>query len=151
MKRAVYYALLLLLPLTGGCISSRHQASTPPVQTIPVDKDQTWQLVSLRGKEWNHPTTLVFNPEAGTCRGFAVCNTYFCHYTAKLVSSTSEGDRYELSIKFEGSGSVGCPDAVMNAEGRYLALLPKADAMLISAYTLTLYQRGKEILKFELQ
>ena len=152
MKKAVIYLLLALVPMIDGCVSRRPVAQ-PPVQTIPLDKGQTWQLVSLRGKEWKlkKKTDLVFNPEAGTCRGFAACNTYFCHYSAKLISSTSEGDRYELSISMEGSGSLGCPDAEMNAEFRYLALLEKADSMLVTAYTLTLYQHGREILKYELQ
>ena len=39
----------------------------------------------------------------------------------------------------------------MNAESRYISLLPKADALRIDAYTMTLYQKGKEILKYELQ
>ena len=121
---------------------------------MPIDKGQTWQLVEFRGKQWQRQggaTTLVLNPEAGTCRGFAACNTYFGTYTAKLVSSSAEGDRYELKVDVEGSGSLGCPDAEMNAEGRYLALLEKADAMLVTAYSLTLCQRGREVMVFELQ
>ena len=39
----------------------------------------------------------------------------------------------------------------MNAEARYMALFEKADALMLDAYTMTLYQKGKETLKYELQ
>ena len=39
----------------------------------------------------------------------------------------------------------------MAVQERYLALLAKADACLLTPYTLTLYQKGKEVLRFGLQ
>ena len=108
----------------------------------------------MRGKAVSRTTdiiTLTFNPEAGTISGKATCNSYYGNYRLKLDSKTPEGDNYTLKLSDVGSTKVFCNEADMNAESRYISLLPKADALHIDAYTLTLYQKGKEILRYELQ
>ena len=152
MKLKLIPFLGLLLVMACGGVNKSTGTQVPTSSTLnTLGKSQTWQLVAMRGKAVPSATTLVFNPEAGTLGGFAACNNYFCTYNAKLTASDADGDHYALTVKLEGGGSIGCPEAVMNAEARYLALLGKADGMLVTAYTLTLTQRGKEILKYELQ
>ena len=90
--------------------------------------------------------TLTFNPETGNMHGKAQCNSY--HATFRL---TPDDNCFRLVINNLGCTDISCPDAGMNAEIRYLALLTKVDAMTVTEYTLTLLSKGKEILKYELQ
>ena len=146
--------LLLLLPLAWQCSSVKSAPAPADATALQFDKGQVWQLVSLRDKELPQSgavVTLVLNPEAGTLNGRTSCNRYFADFSARLRSQSAEGCRYELKVSYLGHDDVVCPDADMNAEERYFNLLPKADACLLTPYTLTLLQRGKEIMKFELQ
>ena len=155
-NRNIWLVMLLSLMIAACASSSDGVRATSLTEVRPLDRNQTWQLVSMRGREVKpasgvSPTTIFFNTEAGTYGGHTACNGYGGNFSASLISQDAEGDRYKLTLKPGATGSVGCPDAVMNAEERYLALLRKADGMLITAYSLSLTQRGKEILKFELQ
>ena len=148
----------LLLTACGGSNKARSGADTATLaakaEALAPEKGQVWQLVAVRGKAVSRTaglTTLTFNPEAGTISGKTACNTYYGSYRLRLEASTAEGYRYALAFSDIGSGDTRCPEADMNSEARYMALLPKADAMCVDAYTMTLYQRGKEILKYELQ
>ena len=151
---AIYITLIacLLLPACGNSKSAA--IDTAQHITLAPEKGQVWQLVAMRGKAVSRTTdiiTLTFNPEAGTISGKATCNSYYGNYRLKLDSKTPEGDNYTLKLSDVGSTKVFCNEADMNAESRYISLLPKADALHIDAYTLTLYQKGKEILRYELQ
>lgn len=151
ITRIALVACLLLTACGGSRQPSAVNRQTPPLEP---QKGQVWQLVAVRGKAVSRTaglTTLTFNPEAGTISGKTACNTYYGSYRLRLEASTAEGYRYALAFSGIGSGDTRCPEADMNAEARYMALLPKADAMCVDAYTMTLYQRGKEILKYELQ
>ena len=147
-------ALVACLLLTA-CGGSKSAGSTAQQQeALAPQKEQVWQLVAMRGKAVSRTEnlfTLTFNPEAGTLSGKAPCNSYYGSYRLMLKLQMTDGDHYTLKLSEVGSTKVYCNEADINAEARYLALLPKADAMTIDAYTLTLYQRGKEILKYELQ
>lgn len=124
-----------------------------PTDVVVLQKGQAWQLVSVRGRatKGKPDTVLEFNTEAGTLRGRTACNRYFADIVfIRLVSNTAEGSLYTLEFSNMSPGDVQCPDGDMNAERLYISLLSKADRMLLTAYTLTLYQKGKEILKFEL-
>lgn len=130
--------------------TSAKQSDTP---LLPA-KEQVWQLVSMRGKTINANSgtiTLTVNPEANSLSGTATCNRYGADCRLGSVQQLPQGDRYTLTIANLDHGNTLCPEADMNAEARYLALLPKADALLMTAYTLTLLQKDKEILRFELQ
>lgn len=143
--------LLILLTLLCGCSGTRKQA--PEVQALSFDKEQTWQLVGQRGKEVSPRKTdiiLIFHPESSTLRGRVACNRYFADYTMQLTGVDAEGTRYSLKISYVSGGDVQCPEGDMAEQERYLALLGKADACLLTPYTLILFQRGKEILKYEL-
>ena len=147
-------ALVACLSLTA-CGGTKSAGSTATQQeALAPQKEQVWQLVAMRGKAVSRTEnllTLTFNPEAGTLSGKAPCNSYYGSYRLMLKLQMTDGDHYTLKLSEVGSTKVYCNEADINAEARYLALLPKADAMTIDAYTLTLYQRGKEILKYELQ
>lgn len=145
--------LLLLLPLFVQCASQK-----APVQgseaAVQFDKEQVWQLVSLQGKPVPQAAAeivLMFHPESGTLRGRVACNRYFADYSLRLQESTAAGSRYAMDVKYVSGGDVQCPEGGMAEQERYLALLGKADACLLTATTLTLYRRGRETLKFELQ
>lgn len=151
ITRIALVACLLLTACGGSRQPSAVNRQTPPLEP---QKGQVWQLVAVRGKAVSRTaglTTLTFNPEAGTISGKTACNTYYGSYRMRLEASTAEGYRYALAFSGIGSGDTRCPEADMNAEARYMAMLPKADAMCVDAYTMTLYQRGKEILKYEMQ
>ena len=153
VKKKKYFFLFILLLVFVGCKSTANNTSVD-TSALSFDKGQVWQLVSLRGKEQppaGAVVTLVLNPEAGTVNGRTQCNRYFADFSARFRSQSAEGCRYDLTFSYLGHGDVVCPDADMSAEERYFALLPKADACLLTPYTLTLMQRGKEIMKFELQ
>lgn len=146
------HILLLLLPLVVSC--SARKAATPATPPLQFDKEQVWQLVAQRGKEVApsaDPVILMFHPESGTLRGRVACNRYFADYGLRLDRVTAEGTYYSLSISDVSGGDVQCPEGDMAAQNRYLALLDKADVCLLTPYSLTLFQRGKEVLKFEVQ
>ena len=156
MKASVTtYITLITCLLLSACGNSRSAAKDTAQQiTLAPEKGQVWQLVAMRGKAVSRTSdiiTLTFNPEAGTISGKATCNSYYGNYSLKLDSKTPEGDNYTLKLSDIGSTQVYCNEADMNAESRYISLLPKADALRIDTYTMTLYQKGKEILKYELQ
>lgn len=155
------HILLIVCLLATACSISKttnRQPSkarkTPMAEAVAPQKGQVWQLVALRGKAVSRSSdiiTLTLNPEAGTISGKMPCNSYYGNYTLRLASQTPEKDNYTLKISEVGYTEVYCNEADMNTEARYLALLPKADALTIDTYTLTLYQKDKEILKYELQ
>ena len=140
-------ALLGLLASCGG--EAKLAPSDPPL--CQLDKEQTWQLVSIQSRDLA-PTatavTIVFNPQAGTATGAAACNEYTFAYA---LGASQGGDLTPVTLTYWGSGTVLCPESDMNAERRYLALLAKATHLSLTPYTLTLYQRGKELLRYELQ
>ena len=144
--------LLLLLPLWVGCSAPNKAADS--AGALQLDKEQVWQLVAQRGKEEapsTDPIILMFHPESGTLRGRVACNRYFADYKLRLDRVTAEGTRYALNVEYVSGGDVQCPEGDMAVQDRYLALLDKADACLLTPYSLTLFQKGKETLKFELQ
>lgn len=145
--------LLLSVLLLTACTVHRPPAASDQTAPLAFDKGQTWQLVSLRGKPMQQSTTitLVLNSETATLHGHATCNRYFADIKQRLLGVDAEGTRYGLDISYFGKDNVSCPEADMNLEERYFALLPKADACLLTPYTLTLFRGGKEILKYELQ
>lgn len=144
--------LLFLLPLWVGCTAPKEAADN--AGALQLDKEQVWQLVAQRGKDEApsaDPVILMFHPESGTLRGRVACNRYFADYTLRFDRVTAEGTRYTLKVAYVSGGDVQCPEGDMAAQDRYLALLGKADACLLTPYSLTLFQKGKETLKFELQ
>ena len=136
--------------LLASCSASK-PAATPADEPLLPQKEQVWQLTSLRGRPVSGVITLIFNTEAATLSGHATCNTYGADCRLTYTSSTPEGYRYTVAVDNLASDNTLCPEADMNAESRYLALLPKADAMIITPYNITLFQKDKEILHFELQ
>jgi len=153
--KAKHIVLLLLLSgclLPMGC-ARRQTAAVITGEALSFDKGQVWQLVTLRGKEVpaSSAATLMLHPESGTLRGHVACNRYFADYQARLQRTDADGSRYSLDIQYVSGGDVQCPEGDMTAQQRYLTLLDKADACLLTPYTLTFFQRGKEILKYELQ
>ena len=151
ITRIALVACLLLTACGGSRQPSAVNRQTPPLEP---QKGQVWQLVAVRGKAVNRqaePVTLTFNPEAKTVSGRTACNNYYGNYTLRLEAQQPEGDRYTLTLSGIGYGDTRCPEAEMNAEARYMALFEKADALMLDAYTMTLYQKGRETLKYELQ
>ena len=146
--------LLAMVPLMVQCTGERKAAVQTAAEAVQLDKEQVWQLVAVRGKEVARneaEVILMFHPESGTLRGSIACNRYFADYTLRLDKVTADGSRYHLKVSYVSGGNVQCPEGGMAAQERYLALLAKADACLLTPYTLTLYQKGKEILKYGLQ
>lgn len=145
--------LLLTAILLASCGSSR-QAPLGEEKALRFDKEQVWQLVSMRGKDLKTSSgvvTLMFYPEGNAIRGLIACNRYFADYTLRFSEVTPEGTRYTIKMTDLSGGDVQCPEGDMAVQERYLALLGKADACLLTPYMLTLFRGGKEILKYELQ
>lgn len=137
-----------------ACSSQRKATPTAANEPLIPQKEQVWQLVRLQGRPLplhSTVTTLTINPEAGTANGHTHCNTYSFSCKISHADSRPDGDWYDLSLKLLGSGNVHCSEAEMNAESRYLATLGKATRMCLTATTLTIYQKDKETLYFELQ
>ena len=145
--------LLLTALLLTSCGGSR-KASMDEEMALRFDKEQVWQLISMRGKALkasDGTVTLMFYPEGKAIRGLIACNRYFADYTLRFNEVTPEGTRYDLKMTDLSGGDVQCPEGDMALQDRYLALLGKADACLLTPYTLTLFRGGKEVLKYELQ
>ncbi len=145
--------LLLLLPFLVQCTSQK-ETTRSAAEALQLDKEQVWQLVWQNGKEVpqsDDPIILMFHPESGTLRGRVACNRYFADYRLRLVDVTESGSRYSLTISDVSGGDVQCPEGDMAAQDRYLSFLGKTTTCLLTPYALTLYQKGRETLKFELQ
>lgn len=154
MKKPLLTTCWLLGILCLIACTSTKPAPTSAAAPLQPQKEQVWQLVAMRGKPLpprSATITLTFNTEAATLSGRASCNTYGADCRLTLVEQQPQGDLFHITIDNVASGNTLCPEADMNAEARYLALLPKADALLIDAYAISLLQKGKEILRFELQ
>lgn len=137
-------AATLLATLLAGCAARPPATDQPP--TAEVGAGQVWQLVEMRGKAVaDSRTTLEFNPKTGYLNGGTPCNSYAARYTLEADGTL------RIDPEHTGTGSVRCPDADMEAEGRYVALLHKADSLSTDATTLTLFQKGRAILKYELR
>ncbi|MBQ8703710.1 MAG: META domain-containing protein [Bacteroidales bacterium] len=147
------YILPLLLPLLAACGAPK-PTPTADAAALRFDKEQVWQLVAQRGKEvasTADPVLLMFHPESGTLRGRVACNRYFADYKLRLDRVAADGSHYRLEVLYVSGGDVQCPEGDMAAQERYLALLAKADACLLTPVALTLFQKGREVLKYELQ
>ena len=59
--------------------------------------------------------------------------------------------RYPIKITLQGAGTLTCHEALINADNRYYALLPKTTHLSYSPTSITLYQQNKEILRYELR
>ncbi len=150
MKKTLPFLLTLALLLTA-CKASKTVALA---DLLLPQKEQTWQLVARQGHPLNRTKaapSLVINPDAGVATGFAYCNEYTFKLKLVPAGSQPDGDYYTIHLGLWGSGNLGCPESDMNAEQRYLSLLAKASLLRITATTLTLFHRDKEILHFELK
>ena len=133
----------LAVLLLAACASS--SPITHHSSLITLDKEQVWQLVQIQGRAVDRaatPVTLIFNPETGTFRGQATCNTYSADY--RIQNS-------EIKVQNLQSTTVQCPEAEMNAEARYLATLRKCTLISATSTTLTLGNKNKDLLVFDLQ
>lgn len=156
----VKHILPLLLLLLSGCGTEKSVSSDASAsgQAVPqFDKEQVWQLVGINGKELSSrsvETILMFHPESGTLRGRVACNRYFADYTVRPAKSSGKAGNtgeYTMTVQYVSGGDIQCPEGDMAMQNNYLSLLAKADACQLTPYTLTLFRRGKEVLKFELQ
>lgn len=146
--------ILLLLPLLLMAACGQKQVPVAAEPPLEPERGQVWQLVALQGRALDRAKkspTLVFNPETRSVNGTAHCNEYTFHYTLGRVQQQPDGDHYEVQLTFWGGGTTECPEGDMSAERRYLGLLGKATAMRLTATTMTLYQKNRETLHFELQ
>lgn len=111
-----------------------------------------YQLVRMQGRALERgigdPPTLRFNPEAGTATGKGFCNQYTFLYS--LGKNDPQRQRRTIRLTPWGCGNIECPEGNMNREKRYLSLLERATSLSVTSTTLTLYQRDKEVLYFEL-
>lgn len=147
-------SLLLAAALVCACSGQRKTTQQPAASCQLPAKEQVWQLVRQQGRPLpaNSATiTLIVNPEARTANGQAPCNPYSFSCTISNPIHSPEGDFYDLTLKPLGSGSTRCTEAEMNAEQRYLSALARTTRLRLTATTLTLYQKDREILHYELQ
>lgn len=154
MKNIFSILLSLLAMLMVSACSSVSSPQTASLPQSTLDKNQTWLLVAIQGRSLDpakKAPVIIFNPDAATASGVAYCNQYTYKYTLTPVAQQTDGDYYDLHLERWGSGYLECTVADMNAESRYLALLAKATRLRLTAYNLTLFQKNKEILYFELQ
>ena len=155
MKRIRNTILLLVAATVATACGGARKAQTTAADTPLVpQKEQVWQLVRQQGRPLparSATITLTVNPEAGTAGGQSACNTYSYSCALGHPACTPDGDWYDIRLVPIGSGSVECTEAEMNAEARYLATLGRATRMKLTATALTLYQKDKEILHYELQ
>ncbi len=150
-------ALCLVLAAAGavGCTAARapEAASATVAEPLAPTHEQVWQLVEMRGRKVERSlaaVTLVVNPQAGTVKGQGACNGYYADCRLRWTATDQEGHHYSLRLENVGSHDRQCPDAEMNADARYLALLAKADGLVLTPTTLVLFQKERPLLKYEL-
>lgn len=154
MKNILTILLSFLAVLILSACSSLSSPQAAPSPQSTLHKNQTWLLVAIQGRPLDpakKAPIIIFNPDAATVSGVAYCNQYTYRYTLTPVVQQADGDYYDLHLERWGSGFLQCTVADMNAESRYLALLAKATRLRLTAYNLTLFQKNKEILHFQLQ
>jgi heat shock protein HslJ len=139
MHRAIFPLLLASsvgTSLVGAAASS----------TVPLAKT-TWVLRGYGAKRQLTPVlpatevTVVFDPAQGRLAGSAGCNQYFA--AVKI-----DGDRLTLAPIGATKKFCGEPPGVMNQEGKFLALLQKAERFKIRGNRLTLFSAGRQLLRF---
>ena len=152
---------LCLIMLNVECGTITHHSSlithhltlnTKHLTLNTINKDQTWQLVRIQGRDIPKnakSVTLTLNPEAGTLSGQATCNTYSANFV--IGNQRPDSEKFQFSISNFQFTDIRCPEADMNAEGRFFAAFQKANNILISENSLTLYRDNKELLHFELR
>ena len=147
-------AVALVAALTLLACRSSRAVSTPPV----LERTQVWQLVEVQGRPVDRgaaPVTLVFNSETSTLGGQTACNTYSAPFTlAPLAVEGEKGaDWCSITVGAIEHSSVQCPDAVMNAEARYLNRLRQCSQLALAdaGTTLILAHRDRPQLVFELK
>lgn len=128
-----------------GCHCSKNAATSE--MTCTFERDEVWQLISLRGKEIHYTedmpkVNLQFVPEAGTISGCSGCNQYFGKYSYSAP---------KLTFSNTGCTRMMCPDEQMKLEDQFLPLLNKVTSCELTNYTLTLYQGDKVVMVFEKQ
>lgn len=131
-------------------ISHHPSLNTKHLTLNTINKDQTWQLVKIQGRDIPKnakSVTLTLNPEAGTLSGQATCNTYSANFV--IGNQRPDSEKFQFSISNFQFTDIRCPEADMNAEGRFFAALQKANNILVSENSLTLYRDNKELLHFE--
>lgn len=154
-----YILLFPLLAVLVGCGAGKATQGAES-RLLEVDKEQVWQLVAMQGKDLSkggarqksaEEVLLMFHPESGTVRGRVACNRYFADYKLTNGQSSVEGTCYDFNVDYISGGDVQCPEGDMALQERYLSLLHRADACLLTPYVLTIFQKDKEILRFELK
>lgn len=151
-KNAILAALAALVLL--ACCGAPRQAAAPATAPLLPEPTQVWQLVRMQGRPLpprQSQTTLIVNPDAATMGGHTPCNTYSFSCDLGNPRQQPDADYYDVSLRLIGSGDIRCSEADMNAEERYLLTLGRATSMRLTATTITLYQKEREILYFELQ
>lgn len=147
--------LKILLPLFAALLTTAcagHKAPQSSNCPITLEKDQIWQLTKMQGRDINRntkSTNLSFNPEAGTLKGQTACNSYSANYS--IGNSSDEKMFFQFATSNFQFSNVQCPEADMNAESRYLAILKKCTQISVTSTTLTLSNKDKPLLVFELQ
>lgn len=141
--------MVLLVLMQFSCTSLNSSSKIEEVDTAGgrerMTKDQVWQLVAIQGRPLvpsSSPITLIFNPKTSSLHGQAQCNTYTADYSlhdSRLIISNLQPSNTQ------------CPEALMNAEKRYLATLQKCTQLSLSTTTLSLGNKNKTLLQFELQ
>lgn len=150
----VALAVLTAGLLLAGCSAKRAATASAP-EPMQLERQQVWQLVSIGGKEVSrtkHIITLCFNPEAMQINGHGPCNEFSASYRlgSPSVGNSTEGLQ-PIRVENLERSDVQCPEGGANAEERHLSLLVKADAYQATPLTLTLFRKGKALLKYELQ
>lgn len=141
MKKILTPVLLLLMLAAAGCAS--HRSAAVAQEEPELDRETVWQLVGMRQKEVDidgTPLSLQFNPETHNISGFSGCNRYFGEYRE---------DGRSIVFQNVGCTRMACPDAEMKIESAYLPLLEKVTRYELTRYRLTLYQKDRVVLEFE--
>lgn len=148
--------LLLLITL---CPSLGQTPTLPDSNATPSEISR-WQLSAIKGRpvhyaEEQQPITLQINPESGVISGHAGCNSYQANYKTLTITKTITITITEtmtesaISIGETSTTQTVCPDAFMKLERQYLPLLQRATLMQQQDSTLILYQKDKELLRYD--
>lgn len=152
MKKAIIPILFISLVMMSCTCSKKQQANETVLEFSSAD---VWQLTHIRGSKVTYsnsePVTIQFNTESGTINGFAGCNRFFGNYINKVADTPESGTQGEISFTGVGATKMMCPEAEMRIEDKFLPLIEKSTRYSLSKYTLVIYQKDKEVMRFEKQ
>lgn len=150
MKEITKKTILLLAFTVLAFVGCKSPERLTIISTTPeFDRNDTWVLVSILGKEVEYSenqekVTICFDPESHFYGGFSGCNSYGGRFRDRGRGRMTLNDKdEEMSIT-----RMACSEESMKLEFKYLLVLSKCDHYNLGEYSLELLVGDQVVLTF---